>query len=152
MGNLADNMEYYLKKLLSLSAAGYLDIQRKELAGKFNCVPSQVNYVLTTRFTLEQGYLVESRRGGKGYLRIKKVDTEGWELPGGILQDLQEGAVNEAQARGVIDRLVSGKYISIRESRLMKAALESVAAAGENSCLQGELQRLMLRRMIMALF
>ena len=64
MSNLADGMEEYLKKLLTLSPSGYIDLKRKELAGKFNCVPSQVNYVLETRFTLEKGYMVESKRGG----------------------------------------------------------------------------------------
>ena len=150
MGNLADSMEYYLKKLLALSASGFLEIKRKELAVKFNCVPSQVNYVLATRFTLDQGYIVESRRGGKGYLRIRKVDTDGWELPGGILQELQ-GPINPGQAVGIIERLLTGKYISMRESRLMEAALECISTV-EDDQLQGELRGLLFRRMVQALF
>lgn len=151
MSNLADNMEYYLKKLLTLSANGFLEIKRKELAGKFNCVPSQVNYVLATRFTLEQGYMVESRRGGKGYLRIRKVDTDGWDLPGGILQELQQKSFSAGQAMGIIERLLMGKYISLRESRLMEAALKCIAVV-ESEQLQGELRSLLIRRMIQALF
>ncbi len=151
MGNLADNMEYYLKKLLALSASGFLEIKRKELAGKFNCVPSQVNYVLATRFTLEQGYMVESRRGGKGYLRIRKVDTDGWELPGGILQELQQGSFSAGQAMGIIERLLTGKYISMRESRLMEAAIKCISTV-ESEQLQSELRGSLLRCMIQALF
>lgn len=151
MSNLADNMEYYLKKLLDLSASGFLEIKRKELAGKFHCVPSQVNYVLSTRFTLEQGYLVESRRGGKGYLRIRKVDTTGWELPGGILEDLKEENVTPERAKGIVERLRSGKYISVRESRLMEAALNSIAMLDDRET-QSKVRGFLLRRMIEALF
>ena len=151
MGNLADSMEYHLKKLLALSASGFLEIKRKELAGKFNCVPSQVNYVLATRFTLEKGYLVESRRGGKGYLRIRKVDTDGWELPGGILEELQQGLISNGKAVGIIDRLREGKYISIRESHLMEAALRCISGL-KNENLQEDLRALLMRRMIEALF
>ena len=62
MSNLADGMDDYLKKLLTLSASGYIEIKRKELAAKFRCVPLQVNYVLETRFTLDRGFW--SRAGG----------------------------------------------------------------------------------------
>ena len=74
MSNLADGIEDYLKKLLTLSASGYIEIKRKELAAKFSCVPSQVNYVLETRFTMERGFLVESKRGGEGFFSIKKFN------------------------------------------------------------------------------
>lgn len=151
MGNLADSMEYYLKKLLALSASGFLEIKRKELAGKFNCVPSQVNYVMATRFTLDKGYLVESRRGGKGYLRIRKVNTDGWELPGGILEELQQGLANNGKAVGIIERLREGKYISVRESRLMEAALQCISGL-KNEQLKDDLRVLLMRRMIEALF
>ncbi|MEW5919942.1 MAG: CtsR family transcriptional regulator [Bacillota bacterium] len=150
MGNLADSMEYYLKRLLGMSASGYLEVKRKELAGKFHCVPSQVNYVLETRFTLEKGYLVESRRGGKGYLCIRKVDTNGWETPARILQDLNKGSSSSEQARGIIERLLAGKHISMREARLMEAALQCSTVL-ENEPQQGELRNLLLRRMILAL-
>ena len=52
---------------------GIAELQRAELAGRFNCVPSQINYVIATRFSPERGYLVESRRGGGGYIRIKRI-------------------------------------------------------------------------------
>lgn len=66
MGNLADRIEEYLKQILEKTTEGYIVLQRSELAGEFECVPSQINYVLDTRFTVERGYLVESRRGGGG--------------------------------------------------------------------------------------
>lgn len=150
MGNLADSMESYLKKLVALSASGYLEIKRKELAGKFHCVPSQVNYVLETRFTLEKGYLVESRRGGKGYLRIRKVNTDVGYVPGRILQDLGSGPVSSGQARVIIEKLSEGKYISMRESKIMEAALACCGIPGDRQ-LQDELRRSLMRRIIAVL-
>ena len=55
---------------------GSAEMQRADLANKFNCVPSQINYVISTRFSPERGYIVESRRGGGGYIRITRVETE----------------------------------------------------------------------------
>ncbi len=149
MGNLADSMEYYLKRLLEMSASGYLEVKRKELAGKFRCVPSQVNYVLETRFTLEKGYLVESRRGGKGYLRIKKLDAYG--LPARFLQDLdRERTSTEEEAQGLVERLLAAKHISMREAALMQAALRCVAVL-EGEARRDQCRNLLLRRMLQAL-
>ena len=54
-------------------ADGVLELQRSDLAERFGCVPSQINYVMSTRFSPERGYIVESRRGGNGYIRISRV-------------------------------------------------------------------------------
>ena len=62
MGSLADLIEQYLQQLLA--QANQVELQRRELAKMFRCVPSQINYVLETRFTVDRGYLIESRRGG----------------------------------------------------------------------------------------
>ncbi len=70
--SLADKIEQYIKALIDSSGEGQIEIQRSELAETFSCVPSQVTYVIGTRFTLEDGYISESRRGGKGYVRITK--------------------------------------------------------------------------------
>jgi len=79
MSNLADRIEEYLKMILQQTDEGYIVLQRGFLADFFSCAPSQINYVLTTRFSAERGYLVESRRGGGGYLRIVRLglDPEG---------------------------------------------------------------------------
>ena len=73
MRNISDIIENYLKKVLELSETEIVEIKRGEMADKFQCVPSQINYVINTRFTIERGYLVESKRGGGGYIRITKV-------------------------------------------------------------------------------
>jgi transcriptional regulator CtsR len=70
--SLADKIEQYLKVLIDRSEEKCIEIQRSELAETFSCVPSQVTYVISTRFTEEEGFLTESRRGGKGYVRITR--------------------------------------------------------------------------------
>lgn len=69
MATLADSIERYLKNLFA-STDGVVEIRRCDIAERFDCVPSQINYVLETRFTPQRGYYVESRRGGGGYIRI----------------------------------------------------------------------------------
>lgn len=73
MRNVSEVIEQYLKQILQQSPGGVIEIQRNDLADQFNCVPSQINYVISTRFTLEKGYIVESKRGGGGYIRIQKI-------------------------------------------------------------------------------
>lgn len=72
---MSDLVAQYILELLE-SSGGSAEIQRNELAGELGCVPSQINYVITSRFTPEQGYLVESRRGGGGYIRIVRMKME----------------------------------------------------------------------------
>jgi transcriptional regulator CtsR len=74
---ISDKIEAFITELLKEEDDNaWLELRRNELASVFNCVPSQINYVISTRFTPQHGYIVESRRGGGGYLRIKRVDTE----------------------------------------------------------------------------
>ena len=70
--NMSDIIEEYLKTFLAQQTE--LEIRRSDIAERFDCVPSQINYVINTRFTQEHGYLVESKRGGGGYIRILKVE------------------------------------------------------------------------------
>ena len=72
---MSDIVAQYILHVLEESD-GNAEIQRNELAGELGCVPSQINYVITSRFTPEQGYLVESRRGGGGYIRITRVKMD----------------------------------------------------------------------------
>jgi len=67
---ISDLIAGFLQECLDETGDGVLEIQRSDLAQRFNCVPSQINYVMSTRFSPERGYIVESRRGGNGYIRI----------------------------------------------------------------------------------
>jgi len=73
---LSDRIEAFITELLKNEEDEWLEIGRNELAQIFGCVPSQINYVITTRFSNTNGYMVESRRGGGGYLRIRRIPTD----------------------------------------------------------------------------
>lgn len=123
MSNISNMIERYLKQLLAESREGYIEIQRNVLAEHFSCVPSQINYVLSTRFSVEGGFVVESRRGGRGYVRIIKVPLgDGLSL---LVQALElVGSVTSEQgARGIIQRLLEEGLILPREAVLMRAAI-----------------------------
>ncbi len=121
MANLADKIERYLKE--HLSRTEILEVRRAMLAALFDCAPSQINYVLTTRFTPERGYLVESRRGGGGYIRIIRLNIKNLE----DLQDLIErqigDAVSQNEALHIIGRLQEEGLIDNREAAMMEAAM-----------------------------
>lgn len=70
--SISDIIEAYLKEILGDSAQ--VEIRRSEIANQFDVVPSQINYVIKTRFTIQNGYLVKSKRGGGGYIRIERVN------------------------------------------------------------------------------
>ena len=72
MAKMSDLIEVFIKELLEDSVGDPVEIQRNELAGYFKCAPSQINYVLTTRFSMDKGYLIESQRGGGGSIKIIK--------------------------------------------------------------------------------
>ena len=73
--NLLDMIEKYLREEVDKSSNDILEVKRSDLAELFSCVPSQINYVISTRFAPEMGFYVETRRGGGGYIRIKKINA-----------------------------------------------------------------------------
>jgi len=123
MSNISDLVELYLKELLAESPQDFVEIQRSELAIRFNCVPSQINYVLTTRFSTGHGYIVESRRGGGGYIRIVKIPLD--QRVDLILDicDLIGDSISQGEAEGLIERLLEEELVSLREARVMRAAM-----------------------------
>src|SRR5690625_8015902 len=72
--SISDIIEQYLKKIIHSNEEKVAEIKRSELADLFQCVPSQINYVINTRFTIEKGYIIESKRGGGGYIRIIRIE------------------------------------------------------------------------------
>lgn len=124
MRNISDIIEQYLKKVLDMSDRDIVEIKRSEMADKFECVPSQINYVINTRFTLERGYLVESKRGGGGYIRIMKVKTHDEAHLIEQLVHLVENRISQASAESVISRLVEEAVISKREAKIMLSVID----------------------------
>ncbi|WP_059174099.1 CtsR family transcriptional regulator [Bacillus sp. FJAT-27445] len=124
MRNISDIIENYLKKVLELSEEDLVEIRRSEIADKFQCVPSQINYVINTRFTIERGYIVESKRGGGGYIRIMKVQSNDHaHLLDHVLSLIQEH-VSQSRAEAIIIRLIEEKVITEREAKIMLSVID----------------------------
>lgn len=120
MAQLSDSIEKFIKELMSEGT--YLEVRRNELAQHFGCAPSQINYVLATRFSVNHGYIIESRRGGGGYVRIVRMQPrEHEDLLGEILERVGN-TIDEDSAGALISYLVDNEYITGREGKLMRAA------------------------------
>ncbi|AOA00840.1 CtsR family transcriptional regulator [Carnobacterium divergens] len=130
--NMSDIIEAYLKQVLGVHEQ--IEIRRSEMANQFNCVPSQINYVINTRFTVQQGYLVESKRGGGGYIRIIKVKLlDKVEMLDAMIQIIGE-KISQKDAYSIIQKLYEDEVITKREATLMLSALEkNVLASSEKN-------------------
>jgi len=121
--NISDIIEQYLKRILQESPDGAVEIQRSELAETFQCVPSQINYVINTRFTVEKGYIVESKRGGGGYIRIRKVQiVSKAKLQELLTEELIGDSITQGVGHAIIERLQEEGLINAREAALMRVA------------------------------
>lgn len=121
MKSTADLIETYLSELLSRSG-GVIEVQRSELAEIFSCVPSQINYVIATRFTPLRGYLVESKRGGGGYIRIRRIASQHINEISQLLRSVGD-SIPQKEAEGIIWRLESDSILSQREASLLRVAV-----------------------------
>lgn len=115
--NMSDIIESYLKDFLK--NAEQVEIKRSDIAERFDCVPSQINYVINTRFTQEHGYSVESKRGGGGYIRIVKISLVDYVDHIDQMIDLVGDRINQRNAEVMIQTLLSQQVISQREARIM---------------------------------
>src|SRR5690625_4897696 len=124
MSNITDVIERYLKGILKSNGKNMIEIKRSEIADRFQCVPSQINYVIKTRFTLEKGYVIESKRGGGGYIRIFRIEhQDDLELLNELTKMINP-KVSEQGAIDVLERLVEKKVIDEREMKLVRAMMQ----------------------------
>lgn len=117
--NTSDSIEAYIKALLA--QAGMTELKRSELADVFQVVPSQINYVIKTRFTESRGYIVESKRGGGGYIRIGKVQFSDHHQ---MLQDLAANigeTISQQVFHDILQMLYEEKLLTKREAQLLLA-------------------------------
>lgn len=117
MRNLADAIENFIISELVRDREDTLLVQRNELAEKLSCAPSQISYVLSTRFTPERGYLVESRRGSGGFVRIVRVVPKKVQL-----------CPKEPTAQDLLKHWMNQRLITKREQRLLQFMLQLVQA------------------------
>jgi len=139
---------YILEELEQENGSAMLS--RSELAGMFNCVPSQINYVLMTRFTPEHGYTVESRRGGSGYIRVSRVSMDRGILFMHVVNAIGD-SIDSRSAAAFLTNMRSANAISSREAGLIAAAISDGALAAADKDQKDELRASILKRCLLTL-
>ena len=146
---ISDLIASFISEMMDESD-GTAELQRIELASRFGCVPSQINYVISTRFSPERGYIVESRRGGGGYIRIRRVQTD----PKLLLMHTVNAIGDEIDLRSalalVANALDSGA-IDERSAAVMEAALSENSLRAVPTALKGAVRAAMLKQMFIKL-
>jgi transcriptional regulator CtsR len=128
---------------------GIAEIQRNDFASQIGCVPSQINYVLSSRFIPEHGYIVESRRGGGGYIRIKRVrlDTSSAIMH---IVNMIGPEIDDAAARVILDNCLRGGLLGENAVKLMYSAIGSPIMHGVPVVLREPLRAAILKQMLLS--
>ena len=131
-----------------LTTQDVLEMKRSELAERFGCAPSQINYVITTRFSPENGYIVESRRGGGGYLRIRRVVGNRKALIMHAVSSIGS-EIDAASAGAILSNLHSAGAVGTESARLIATALGEQALRNVPPELRAAVRAELLKRMLM---
>lgn len=152
MARLSDVIEGFLKELLN-QADGTIEIQRNELATYFKCVPSQINYVIGTRFTTEKGYFVESKRGGGGNITIRRISlSKTSEYLMHVILSMGD-TITQHSAEIYLNNFADYEIISKDEANLIKAgvsnkALKNVLPDKKDYVRSDILKNIMMRKIV----
>ena len=150
MARLADVIEAMIKQMLD-DNEGVAVISRSSLAEKVNCVPSQITYVLSTRFTNGQGFIVESRRGGGGQIRVSRVQNRATtEYLKHTINSLGED-LSQQQAEIYLQNFLDYQVITSGQAKLMMAAVSDNALSGIDSDRKGTVRMGIFKNMIISL-
>lgn len=125
---VSDRIEAFILELMKQEQDDWLKIQRNELAQVFGCVPSQINYVISTRFNPERGYMVESRRGGGGCVKIRRIKENGEQWDAIHIGN----SVTENEAVQCISMLLSEGKLKREYAELVLAAVSDKTIASVN--------------------
>ena len=120
---MTDAIAAYILRMMDTQAEDTIEICRNELAGEIGCVPSQINYVLSSRFTPENGYVVESRRGGGGYIRVRRIAFRSEiSMLTHIVNSIGDSLV-ESAALTIVQNLVERELLQPQTARAMCMAV-----------------------------
>ncbi len=148
---LSDTIENFIKTLLT-EESSEVELKRNELAEYFGCAPSQINYVLATRFSPDHGYLTESRRGGGGYIRIVRVVESGPQRLMYLVNERIGDSLTEEESLRLISQLKDQQLVTSPEASLMASALSTRAmAVPVPDALKDALRARMMKSMLMNL-
>lgn len=123
MARISDIIAQFINDMIEDEKDKEVIIQRNELADKFNCAPSQINYVLTTRFTSEKGYMIESRRGGGGYIIIKRIEYTNKEKQVEAINKAIGESLTYSAALLLLEHLYETELITKRELEIVKISI-----------------------------
>jgi len=123
----SEEIEEFLKDMLKQTGNNMIEIQRNILAQQFDCAPSQITYVLTTRFKDNKGYIVESRRGGGGSIKIFELKMKGDKQIDDLITRSIGDSLTKFKAYDILDHLFSKNIITERESQIIKRAISDRA-------------------------
>ncbi len=145
MSTISDTIEEFL--LDTLGEAEHLDISRNELANYFNVAPSQINYVLSTRFNFARGYVIESKRGGGGHISIMRVYESTPEWISSLMQELGD-EIDYRNACYILEELENKKTLSKAEAETLKDVVSPTALSNPFK-LENKLRAQILRKVLM---
>ena len=147
---LSDTIEQFIKDLLNEESTE-VELKRNELAEYFGCAPSQINYVLATRFSPDHGYLTESRRGGGGYIRIVRVVQTGSQRLMYLVNDRIGDSLEEEECIRLISQLKDQGIVTADEAALMASAVSARAlSVPVPDALKNAMRAKMMKSMLMA--
>ncbi|MBR5547102.1 MAG: CtsR family transcriptional regulator [Clostridia bacterium] len=124
MMRLSDSIEQFIKTMLAQEEQE-VELKRNELAEYFGCAPSQINYVLATRFTPDHGYIIESRRGGGGYIRIFRMQQDTGKQLVYLLNERIGDSISALSANHLIQQLQEREIVTPNEAAIMTAAVSA---------------------------
>ena len=124
---LSDAIEQFIKEMMAEEQQSGIDLKRNELAEYFHCAPSQINYVLSTRFTPDHGYITSSQRGGGGYIRIVRIVRSDKEHMQYLLRDRVGESISAGEAKLLCRHLFERGVINENDASLMMAATNAAA-------------------------
>jgi transcriptional regulator CtsR len=147
---LSDLITKEIIKMLNESEVNTAEIQRNEFANLMGCAPSQINYVLSSRFTPEHGYIIESRRGGGGYIRIKRVMLKSTSALMHIINSIGD-RIDALTTRIVIENCLQADLIDKKQADLMYAAVSNTVMQSVPPVLRDSLRAALLKQMLLTL-
>ncbi len=147
---MSDIIHERILQMINDSSDNIAEIQRNEFAALMGCVPSQINYVLSSRFTPEHGYLIESRRGGGGYIRITRIKLNRSSALMHIINSIGT-TIDSLSARILIENCVESEIISEDTARLINAAISGSVMRDVPVQLREYLRASLLKQMMLTL-
>ncbi len=147
---LSDIITNEIMRMLNESEVNTAEIQRNEFAALMGCAPSQINYVLSSRFTPEHGYIIESRRGGGGYIRIKRITLNHTSAIMHIINSIGD-RIDALSTRIVIENCLETELIEPKQAGLMYAAVSNTALLTVPPALRDSLRAALLKQMLLSL-